>query len=129
MAIGAKSLRCAFVGCPHDDQQKHHGHDDFGHQGRQQAVASGRVFSVPIGGKPRRDIKASLAAGDDVQHAAGCDPAQNLGDNVRDQILCREAATRPKPKRNGRVQMATGYMSDRECHGEHRQAEGKRNAQ
>ena len=55
---------------------------------------------------------------------AGDDAAGYLREYVRNEVLAGEPTAGPKPERHGRVEMASGDMSDGVGHREHRQAKG-----
>ena len=98
MAIGAKPCGRALVGGAEDDEQEHHGHDHFGDQRRQQGVPAGRMGAVAVGREAGGHVKAGLAAGDQVQHAAGHHAAQDLCDDVGQQLLLAGNGRRPRAR-------------------------------
>jgi hypothetical protein len=61
----------ARVGGAEDDDQEHERHDDFRDQGRGQRIAAGRMLRVAIGGQAAAQIKARLAACDEIKQRGG----------------------------------------------------------
>ena len=56
----------------------------------------------------RRDRSPALAAGDEVQHGARDDRADDLRDDVRQQLRGGEAPARAQPDRHGGIEVAAG---------------------
>src|ERR1700759_2605699 len=84
------------------------------------------MIAVTVRREPTGYIKSRMPACDHVENACSSHCAQHLSNDVREQILRREAAARTQADRNRRVQVPARHMTDGECHGEHRQAEGQR---
>jgi hypothetical protein len=89
-----EALERALVGRPEDNRQEHERHHDLGDQRREQRVAARRMLGVAVRGEAGVHVESGVAAGDDEQHRRGKDPAEDLRDDVRDQVLRREAAAR-----------------------------------
>ncbi len=124
--MGAKPAGCALVGRAEDDQQKEHGHDDFGDQRRQQGVT------------PRRNARRSRSTQRPLVTSNPSAPlamtyntpprdqsAEHLGHDVRGEFAGRETAAGPEADRDRRVQVAAGNMADGIRHRQDGQAEGK----
>ena len=107
----------------HVDQEER-GHDDLADQDRHHRVAGRREIAVTIG-REAPDLEAGLATRDQVEHAAGRDPAQHLGHDVGQQVLRPEPAAGPQADRHGGIEVAARDVADRVRHGHHRQAEGE----
>ena len=125
MAIGRKARRGPRVGGAENHDQEHEGHHDFGDQTGPERVAAGRMIRVTVGREPGTELKARLAAGDEVQHRRRDDAAQDLGNHVRDQLRCLEAAAHHQSEGDGGIQMTAGDRADGEGHREHRQSKGE----
>lgn len=120
-----KALRRSTVGCPHDDNQKKCGKDNFRHETRKQTVSAGRVHSVSVGSESVVHVKTGLSAGYQIQNTRSCDCAQDLSDRIRKQVRNGEPLANHQSRGDGRVQMAARDVSDGEGHGEDGQAESQ----
>ena len=111
-----------------NDQDEEHGGDNFEHNGRGQRVATGRVFTVAVGGKSVGQVKAGRTAGDDVEHASGRNAAEDLRDDVGRELAGGEASGRPEADGDSRVDVTPGDRTDGVGHGQQGEAEGERHA-
>lgn len=118
---------CPLVGCTKNNEQKHHGHNNFTNQSSQQGIPTRRMGAVAIGSKACGHIKASLATGNDIEYAGRKNAAQDLRDYVRYELICWKPATSPESDRNCRIEMTAGYMPNRIGHRQHCQSECQRN--
>src|ERR1041384_5303920 len=84
--------------------------------------------SIAVRGEAAAEIEPRLTARNDVQYSCRDDRAGNLSDNVRRQLGGREALAYSQSHRYGRIQMASGDMTDCVCHRQYGQAEGQRNS-
>ncbi len=63
------------------------------------------------------------SAGNQIKDSPCGYAAQNLGNNIGRQLFCRKTPTGPEAKRNRRIQMAAGYVSDGKGHRKDSEAE------
>ncbi|MNE94205.1 hypothetical protein D3C80_1921460 [compost metagenome] len=88
------------------------------------------MLAVTVRGQAgRSQVKAFLAAGDEVDQRRGQHAPYDLGNDVGRQLPGRKPPAHVQAQRNGRVQVATRDMPDGERHGQHRQAERQGNPQ
>jgi hypothetical protein len=111
------------VGGAEDHEQEHGRHHDLAQGRRDERVAAGRMLAVPVGSEARGDIEAGLAAGDEVQHAAGCHGADDLRHDVGHELAGGEPAPGPQAHRHRRVQVTARDRGDGVGHGHHGEAE------
>jgi len=81
-----KTRRRLAVGCAHDDEQEHHGHDNFREEASAETEFSRRVIRVAICRKTARKAEIGRATGNQVEHRGAGDCANHLSDNVRSHI-------------------------------------------
>src|SRR5438552_17098175 len=68
--------------------------------------------TISVRGKAAGETKADLTAGDKVQNAGGRDGSQNLGDYVRQDVICRKPFSCPKTNCDGRIKMTPRNVPD-----------------
>ena len=73
-------------------------------------------------------MKPGFAAGDQIKDAAACYRAEDLSDDVRQNVVRRKSFARPESKRDRRVKMAARNMADSIGHRQHRQTKRERDA-
>ena len=83
-----------------DDQHKHEGEYHFRHKASQERIASGRMKTITIRRESAAQLKTVLAAGDYVQDGTGENSAQNLGDQVGDELRPRKSFAHDKAHGN-----------------------------
>lgn len=83
------------------------------------------MFGVAVRCEPRAQVEAFLSVGDEIQNHR----ADHLRNDIRWQLRGLEPAAAYQPDANGRIEVTTRDMADRECHRQHRQSECQRNAQ
>jgi hypothetical protein len=123
-----KARRRTLVGGAEDHDQEHHRHHHLADQRGAESVATRRVLAIAVGCEPTGQAEPILAAGDQVQHAAGHQGADHLRHDVGRQLLGREAPACPKADRHRRIEVTAGDVADREGHRQHREAECQRHA-
>ncbi len=128
-----EASRCLAVGGAHDHDQEHGGQHHFAQEGRRHAVTAGRQRTIAIAGERTGlaavDGEAAGPRGDLQQDEAGQQATSHLGDDVRHQVLGREAATGPQADADRRIEVRAGDMAERIGAGHHGQAEGERHAE
>src|SRR5215467_3892263 len=83
------------------------------------------MFCETVRRKSCRYIKPKLATRNHIQNTACRDSTQNLRHDVSNKLLPRKPASRPQPNRYCGIQMGSGNVSDRICHGQDGQSKGK----
>ena len=78
--------------------------------------------------KPLPTSNPGRAAGDHIEQRRGHDRADDLRDDVRQDLAGRKAAAGGKADGHGRIEMAAGDMADRIGHGDDAQPERQRHA-
>ena len=122
---GRETLGRAFVGRPEDDEQEHHGHDHLGDQDGRDGIPADRMFTVSIRGKPLGDVESGLAGRDEIEDPARGNRAEDLRNDIRQQLVRGETAAGPQPDGNRRIEVAAGDVSDGVGHRQHGQTEGE----
>ena len=131
-----KASRCAAVGGTHDHEQedgREHGFnkecgEHAGGLAAKGVQAVGEGVGPAVGGECADASVGEVGACNHVKECRGDDTANHLGDDVGRGFLSGEATAGNLTERDSRVQVATGNVTDGVGHGEHRKAEGERNA-
>ena len=131
-----KACRSAAVGGTHDHEQedgREHGFDEecgehAGGLAAKGVQAVGEGVGPAVGGECADASVGEVGACNHVKECRGDDTADNLCYDVCRGFLSGEAAASNLTERDSRVQVATRDVTDGVCHGEHRKAEGERNA-
>ena len=131
-----KACRCATVGSAHDHEQEDGREHGFNEECREHAgglaakgvQAVGEGVGPAVGGECADASVGEVGAGNRVEERCCNDTANHLGNDVCRSFLSGEAAASNLTERDSRVQVATGNVTDGVGHGEHRKAEGERNA-
>lgn len=87
------------------------------------------MLGEAVGGKSTCQREVWGAAGDHVEDARARNAADELGGHVGGQLFGGEALAHDQADRNRGVEVAARNMADRVGHGEHREAEGERDAE
>ena len=116
------------VGGAVDDEHEEEGQDDLGDDHGRQRVAAGRVRSVTVGAEPSLRLKPLVPLAMAYRTAARGDRAQELGDDVGDQVADREPFAGPQADRDRRVQVRARDRAEGVGHGQHGEAEGEGDA-
>ena len=94
-----------------------------------EAVATRRELAVAIGGEAADTGELGRPGQDNVEHERRQDGAHELGDHIRQEAPNRKPASHGKAQRDGRVEVATGNMSDGIGHGQDGEAESQRDTE
>src|SRR5580698_106565 len=110
-----------------DDEEEEESKDHFGHEAGLHGVAARRVRAITIAGEVAED-ESGLAAGDDKEGGCSDESAEDLGNDVGQQMGDGKAAADNEAEGDSGVQVAAGDVADGVAHGEHGEAEGEGNA-
>ncbi len=114
-----------------DDDQEDKGRNDFEDEGRHQAVAALIALAPTVLAKAGGVdvIAAQLARQDGVQHRGTEYGADDLGNDVGDEVLHVHAAGDPRPQRHRRIYVTPRYRADAIGHGDDGEPEGEGDAE
>ena len=115
----------AFFRGGEDDEDEERRHDDFDDQCCLEGIPAGRMLTVAVGSESLGHVEPCRTAGNDIEHAAGSDTAENLRYDVRRQFSGGETPGRPQAEGNGWVDMAARDRADGVSHGEEGEAKGE----
>src|SRR5262245_61981122 len=87
------------------------------------------MLPVSVGRKSLAEIKTRSALGDRIEEERSHDGADELGDDVGNDLSGGEAAARGQAEGYRRIDMASRNVADRIGHGQEREAEGQRNTE
>src|SRR5690349_18035993 len=86
------------------------------------------MFGVSVGGEPAREAKAVFAARDQIENCRPDDCAENLRDDIGQNVSRRKSFSSPETDRHRRIKVRTGNMPDGVSHRQNRHTEGERDA-
>lgn len=86
------------------------------------------MLTVPVAGKAADQTEVRFASGNGVEHAAGQNGAQTLGDDIGNEIPAGEPAAEPEAHGDGRVEMAAGNVAEGIRSGQDSQTESQSDA-
>src|SRR5262249_17281511 len=81
------------------------------------------MVAVAVKGESGVNIEADISGCDNKQGARGGNSAQDLCDHIRQQVGGRESFADKQTHAYGRIQVATGGMSDGKSHGKNGESE------
>src|SRR5262249_22011932 len=123
-----KACRRALRRGADDDEEEEESHHDLGNKTAAEAVLAGAEIAVPIGSKATHD-PTGLARRDPPQYQGGNDRADDLGDDVRNDVSGAAAPGAPQTNGDRWIEMATQTVTDGKSHGRHGQPEREANPQ
>lgn len=122
---GTETGRSAFVSGAKDDHNEHSRHHHFAEEAGCSTVLARGMFAVSVAGEPSGQTEVRFARGNGVEHAAGQNGAQTLGDDIRNEIPAREPAAEPEAHGDSRVEMAARNVAEGVRSGQDGQSESK----
>jgi len=87
------------------------------------------MLGVPIGRKAFAEVEARCAFGNRIEQERRHDGADDLGDDVGNNLPGGKATASGQSHSHRGVEMASGHMADRIGHCHHGKAEGERNSE
>jgi hypothetical protein len=110
-------------------RKKEEGHRHLGHEARGHVVLARRGVAVAVRRQAlRREVPAGLARGDGPEEEGAGGGADDLRGDVGQRLAGLEPPGRDQVDCDRRVEVAAADVADGVGHGQHRQAEGKRDA-
>ncbi len=110
MATPATGVDALLGGRAENDHQEEERADEFGDEGGGGRIVGPAVLAEAVLGEV--PAAADGRPKSHIEHARANDRADALGNDIADEIACREPARRPGARRNRRIDVAAGHRAD-----------------